>query len=117
MDRLDDWDAETVGDALDVLQDLVLWELAPPRWAQVERILDRIATALAARDAEDLRDAIADLELSGPVRALLIGRDGMGGIPEPVLDRRNELVHALTREQSPGPATAAEGGSDGKPAS
>jgi CATRA-associated small protein len=116
MDRLDEWDAETVGDALDVLQDLVLWELAPQRWAQVEQILDRIAQALGARDAEDLRDAIADLELSGPVRVLRIGSAGVGGIPEPVLDRRNSLVHALSQEQPAGPAPAPEGDRGGRPA-
>ena len=99
MDRPDDWDAETVGDALDLLQDLVLWELVPGRWEQVGAILDRITAALTTHDAEQLRDAVADLELSGPVRALRIGSTGERGIPEPVLDRRNTLVHTLAEER------------------
>jgi hypothetical protein len=113
-----DWDAETVDDALDVLQDLASWELAPQRWEQVARILERIAAAAAARDAEDLRGAVADLELSGPVRALRIGGAGASGIPEPVLDRRNTLVHALSQERSPGSATgpAPEAGRGAEPA-
>jgi hypothetical protein len=102
-----DWDAETVDDALDVLQDLVLWELVPERWARVDSIIDRITVALAARDAGDLRDAVADLELSGPIRALRIGSTGERGIPEPVLDRRNSLVHALTAEKKAAARTEA----------
>lgn len=94
-----DLDAETVGDALDVLQDLVLWELAPERWEHVGVVLGHITTALAGREAEALRDAVADLELSGPVRALRIGSADEHGIPEPVLELRNTLVHRLTREQ------------------
>ncbi|WP_305785579.1 CATRA system-associated protein [Symbioplanes lichenis] len=95
----DGWDAETVGDALDVLQDLVLWQLVPDRWSQVDRLLGRIAAAFAAGDADEVRAAVAYLELSGPVRALRIGTAGVDGIPEPVLERRNTLVHALVREQ------------------
>jgi hypothetical protein len=115
MDRPEDWDAETVDDALDVLQDLVLWELAPQRWEQVGEILERITAALAARDADDLREAVADLELSGPVRALRIGSASTGGIPEPVFDRRNTLVHSLSNEQSRRSATTPEGGRGDKP--
>ncbi len=110
----EDWDAETVGDALDVLQEIVLWELLPERWEQVGRILDRITAALAANDVEDLRDAVADLELTGPVRALRIGGTGERGIPEPVLERRNTLVHALTEERRAAPGTEADHGDQGQ---
>jgi hypothetical protein len=99
MNPREDWDDEIVGDALDVLQDLVLWQLVPERWAQVGGILDRIISALATRDVEELHDAVADLELNGPVRALRIGSTGETGIPEPILERRNTLVHALTDER------------------
>jgi len=108
MERPEDLDAETVDDALDVLQDLVLWELAPRRWEQVGEILDRITAALAAHDADDLREALAHLELS-PVRALRIGSAGTTGIPQPVLDRRNTLVYRLGNEQSRRSATRPEG--------
>lgn len=93
------WDDETVQDAIDVLQDLVLWELTAQRWEHAARILDRIAAALSARDVEELRDAVAELELSGPVRLSRIGSALKTGIPQPVFDRRNTLVHALTAEQ------------------
>jgi hypothetical protein len=115
VDGHEDWDAETLGDALDVLQDLVLWELVPQRWEQVEQLLDRMQVAIASRDAGDLRDAVADLELSGPVRVSLIGSTPIRGIPEPVLERRNSLVHALTLEQARRSATT-EAGSGDKPA-
>jgi hypothetical protein len=115
MDRPEDWDTETADHALDLLQELVLWELAPQRWAQVGEILDRITTALAAHDADDLREAVADLELNGPIRALRIGSAGAGGIPEPVLDRRNTLVYSLSNQQSRRPATTPEGGRGDQP--
>lgn len=105
-------DRETVDDALDVLQDIVLWELTGPRWQQVEQILERIGTALAVGDPAALRDAVADLELSGPTRTLRIGGTGTRGIPEPVFDRRNTLVHSLGQEQAKPPV---EGGSSGRP--
>ncbi|MEV7628708.1 CATRA system-associated protein [Actinoplanes sp. NPDC089786] len=99
MDNRAGLDRETVDDALDVLRDIVLWELTPQRWEQVTLILGRLADALAAGDPEELRDAVADLELSGPTRALRIGGTETGGIPEPVLERRNTLVHSLSRDQ------------------
>jgi hypothetical protein len=95
---MDPWDAETVQDAVDVLDDLVLWELAPQRWEQVDRILAWIDRALRARDGDDLRAAVAELELSGPVRILRIGGNQQTPVPPPVLDRRNALVHTLTRD-------------------
>ncbi|GIM66958.1 CATRA system-associated protein [Actinoplanes auranticolor] len=98
-----DWDTETVGDALDVVQDLAFWELPPEGWEGVGAILDRIGSALATRDLESLAEAVADLELSAPSRALRIGSRVERGIPEPVLERRNTLVHALTQEHSAGP--------------
>jgi hypothetical protein len=112
MDRPELWDAESVDDALDVLQDLSSWELAPHRWEQVARILERIAAAAATHDGEDLRGAVADLELSGPVRALRIGGAGASGIPEPVLDRLNTLVHTLSQERPTGSAPEAGRGAE-----
>ena len=113
MKHRDNWDTETVDDALDVLQDLVLWELVPERWELVDRLLGRIGAAFVAGDADELREAVADLELSGPVRALRIGGTTVQGIPEPVLDRRNTLVHTLSQQR---PKPPAEGRRDEQPA-
>ena len=110
-----DWDDETLGDALDVLQDLVLWELVPQRWEQVEKILARIGTAMASHDVDDLRDAVADLELSGPVRLSMIGTIPVRGIPEPVFDRRNTLVYELILKRERRSAATTETGSGDRP--
>src|SRR5262245_22139687 len=96
MDSVPGWDSETVNDALGVLGDLPLWQLSPPRWAQVGQTLDQLATAYLTGDVYGFRDAVADLELSGPVRALRIGSTQATGIPEPVLERRNSMVYELT---------------------
>jgi len=94
------WDAETIDDALEKLQDLVLWQLAPQRWDQVDRILGRMAAAMAAGDEDEMREAVADLELSGPTRILRIGSASEDGIPEPVLERRNTLVYSLVPREA-----------------
>ncbi|WP_238009095.1 CATRA system-associated protein [Dactylosporangium sp. AC04546] len=107
MGPLNDMDAETVEDLLDVLQDVVLWRLTEHRWMLVQQALDDVAVALAATDPADLRDALVSLQLSGPVRALRIGSVDTVGVPDPVLDRQNTLVHALVELRGPrsrGPA-------------
>ena len=96
-------DAETVDDELDVLGYLAAWEQAPHRWDSVFLILQRMAAALAVRDGVELRDAIADLQLSGPVRIQRIGSANTTGIPEPVLDPRNTLVTSSPRNAPPDP--------------
>ena len=100
-----DWDTETVGDALDVARDLVLWELGSEQWERVGVILDRIGAALATGDPGGFSDALVELELSAPGRIVRIGSRAGRGIPEPVLERRNTLVHALTREHRAGSET------------
>ncbi|GIF23187.1 hypothetical protein BJ973_000457 [Actinoplanes tereljensis] len=103
MDLPGSWDYETVQDAVDVLQDLVLWEMSTQRWEHVAAILGRIDAALGARDADELRQAVAELEISGPVRILRIGGKTVTGVPQPVLDLRNTLVHKLTPERRNAP--------------
>lgn len=88
-------DAEATADALDVLEDLPEWELAPARWERVRDILDSLEAALRARDREAAQEAIADLELSGPVRVTRIGTKPTVPAPEEVRDRRNRLVHSI----------------------
>ncbi|WP_431917799.1 CATRA system-associated protein [Nonomuraea jabiensis] len=88
-------DAEATADALDVLNDLPDWELAPARWERVHDILGAFETALHSRDSDAAQEAIADLELSGPVRATRIGTALLTSAPQEVRDRRNRLVHSL----------------------
>ncbi|MEU6021934.1 CATRA system-associated protein [Micromonospora sp. NPDC047134] len=93
------WDAETVDDALHVLQDIVLWELIPERWEHIGSLLSRLSATLDTGEVDQAREALIELELSGPVRANRIGQTETKGIPEPLLERRNTLVHRLTAEQ------------------
>ncbi|MEV6373563.1 CATRA system-associated protein [Micromonospora musae] len=99
MERPESWDAETLGDALDLLQDMVLWELVPERWEHIGLLLSRLEVALATGEGDEARDVVVELELSGPVRANRIGSAERSGIPELVLERRNMLVHSLTGER------------------
>ncbi|MEV7196855.1 CATRA system-associated protein [Streptomyces sp. NPDC093510] len=91
-------DNEAREDAVNVLQDLVEWHLAPQRWERVDSIVDSIADALARRDDEALREATAELELTGPVRITRIGTRSVIPVPERTRDRANHLVHTLGRQ-------------------
>lgn len=103
MDTPPRWDADTVADALDVLAEVPAWRLSPQRWEQVHLILGRMDAAFAGNDAQDLRDAVTDLVLSGPKRILRIGSQARTGVPDHVLARRNPLVHALSKEKPAAP--------------
>jgi hypothetical protein len=116
MDGAQRWDEETVEDALDVLEDVVLWELTPQRWERVVTILDDIGAAVSAGHPDDLRAAVADLELSGPTRAFRIGSTEVSGISPPILERRNRLVHSLADRRTPvQPPAPAESDADVRP--
>ncbi|MEU4690979.1 CATRA system-associated protein [Actinoplanes sp. NPDC023714] len=111
MDRPGKWDTETAGDALAVLEDLALWIVTPGRWERIDGLLARMQDALSTGDPAGLAGIVAQLELCAPSRITPIGADGARGIPEPVLERQNRLVHALTPDRGAdrpdGPRTGA----------
>lgn len=107
-------DDEARDDAVDVLGDLVEWELAPQRWERVDAIVVSLADALAQGDGEALREATAELELTGPVRITRIGTSSLIPVPERTLDRANHLVHALGRGQERQPQEQADVSTDGR---
>ncbi|GAB2606759.1 hypothetical protein Aab01nite_01940 [Paractinoplanes abujensis] len=96
---MDPWDDETVQDAVAVLQHLVMWTHGPQRWEEVDLAMVELRAAFEAGDADAVRAAIAELDRLGPDRILRIGSRTATGIPTPVLDRRNTLVHWLTRHR------------------
>jgi hypothetical protein len=107
-------DLETIEDALDVLRDLVLWDMSPERWDHVAGILQRLTVALSRHDVDELRASVAELELSGPVKASRIGSATTASAPEPVVERQVMLVHALVLER--GHLSSAESNRYGDPA-
>ncbi|WP_069766881.1 CATRA system-associated protein [Streptomyces sp. LUP30] len=106
-------DGESRDDAVDVLKDLIEWELAPQRWEQVDSIVDSLADAVARGDGDALREATAELELTGPVRITRIGAKSVIPVPEETRDRANHLVHALGRQQERQQQERADASSDG----
>ncbi|MFI9568782.1 CATRA system-associated protein [Streptomyces rishiriensis] len=108
-------DGETRDDAVDVLDDLLQWQLTAERWEHVEALVRSLDQALAARDADALRAATAELELAGPVRITRIGTKALIPVPEKTRDRANRLVHTLGgRPQEPRPdGPADDTGGDG----
>lgn len=96
-------DEDLRAEAHDVLQDVEHWRLTGPRWATVRGVLDAMRAAYDAGDAEALRAAVYDLELSGPVRANSLNGPEVGGPPELVYDRANHLVHDLSGDEAARP--------------
>lgn len=105
-------DEDAAVDALDVLAEMPGWRLTPERWEQVLLLLDRMDAAFRAADVRELRDSIADLEISGPTRIDRVGSRVVTGIPDQVAGRRMPLMHALGREKPPAPAPKDAGGTD-----
>ncbi|MGX1543065.1 CATRA system-associated protein [Streptomyces adustus] len=109
-------DGETRDDAVDVLTDLLEWQLVEERWEGVDAILRSLTEALAAGDGAALRNATAELELAGPIRITRIGAEPLIPAPDRTRDRANRLVHALgsqpPKPRDDGPADDAEGDDD-----
>ena len=95
MDSAAEW-AAGVAAALGALRDLDRWEFPAPWWDLVGETLDQLAGAYADGDTEELWAAAADLLPVGPVRATRLGSTVPIGIPGPVLERRDVLVHTLS---------------------
>lgn len=112
------WDSGDVtavrAEALDVLSDALLWQLAEERWQPIEQILTAMDAALAHGDMDALAAATADLELAGPLRLIPIG-PAVGPTPK-ARDLLNRLVHSLggvaAGRQAGGPEDAGAGDAD-----
>ncbi|CCH32128.1 CATRA system-associated protein [Actinosynnema sp. NPDC047251] len=88
-------DQQSVADALDVLDDLIKWQLTARRWERVAELLDELGAAGRAGDDVRLREVVGALELVSPIRATPIGTEPTTPVPPVVLERRNERVDSL----------------------
>lgn len=64
-------------------------------------------------DGDALREATAELELTGPVRITRIGAKSLVPVPEQTRDRANHLVHALGRQPKQQQKERADASTDG----
>jgi hypothetical protein len=113
-------DPEAVVLALNRLNQLLLWRLAPGQWHPVEPIIDTMAGAVAAGDSDALRAGTADLEMVSPLRVTRIGSGPEVPAPERIRDRANHLVHLLggvasTQGEPAEPPPDRRGGGDDRP--
>lgn len=100
-------ESELHAEALEILGHLLTWHLPPERWTQAEQVIDEVATAMASADLAAFDRATADLELLGPVRIVRIGEspgNQLTAPPDPLRDRVNRLIHALSQPTRPDPA-------------
>lgn len=82
--------------ALDITSDVRNWRQA--QWTRVARAFETLTDALAADDPTALENALLELELAGPVRVRIKLGDEQDGVPEPVRDRADRLLHLLGGE-------------------
>lgn len=87
-------------DAANVLQDALSWELSPARWEGISAILQALESDLAEQDIDAIADAVAQLELAGPVRLTSIGAPPVTPPPPKVRERINQLIHQLSRSRA-----------------
>ncbi|MFC4055084.1 CATRA system-associated protein [Actinomadura syzygii] len=92
---------EVFAEALAIVREIFEWELAATRWDGAAQVLDALAEAAESDDLAAVRQAVADLELRGPVRITRIGATPVVPPPPPVRERLNHLVHRLSG--GPGP--------------
>jgi hypothetical protein len=95
--------AQLQDDAVNVLQDALLWELSPARWdgiAAVLQALEALEADLGQGDVDALTEAVAQLELAGPVRITRIGAPPVEPPPPKVRERINQLIHRLSRSRA-----------------
>jgi hypothetical protein len=57
-----------IDEIIDVLRDALIWVKAPVQWATIETIIDAMTDAARSRDPVALRQAMINLEISGPTR-------------------------------------------------
>ena len=86
---------EARAEALDVVSDVLQWQLHEARWRPLEQVLAAMDAAVAAGDTAGLMAATANLELAGPLRVTRIGAAPVVPAPAAVRDRLNRLVYAL----------------------
>lgn len=82
-----------VADLRVLLRDIPGWRLPTASWPGVEEALRAAQSALGARDASQLRNLVADLELFSPLRVQ--ARPGTAPLPTPAPEEINMLVHDI----------------------
>jgi CATRA-Associated Small Protein len=99
--QYDPMGAELRADALDVLHDTLQWRLVERRWTSVATVVAELARALRSGDVEAVRTSVYELELSGPVRATLVGDTPTVDAPEQVRVEINTLIFELAGADDP----------------
>jgi hypothetical protein len=93
--------AEAESAALEVLADVLEWQLPVPRWERVAELVQSIDEAVRGGDLVALESATIDLELLSPVRVTRIGstQDRVEAPPE-VRVRVNRLQHTFAESSA-----------------
>ncbi len=111
--------SQTVSEALDdagaALRSAARWDLTPDAWSRVAVVIERLAGALATHEVAAIDEAVAELELAGPVRVATRIGDSQS-VPPPIRERINELVEQIDHNvpaAGPNPAGTASGNDGG----
>lgn len=88
---LDELDADTRSDTLDIIEEIAKWRPSSQQWSRIEPILDRLEKALLESDQEKIQAAVVELELASPFRVPPVRR------PEPDKNAERELAERQDR--------------------
>jgi hypothetical protein len=83
-------------EALEVLREILHWEMDAVRWERLTEILDVAVESELSGDLDAFAHAVVQLELAGPVRITRISGTSPQPPPPPVRERINTLVHRLS---------------------
>jgi TIR domain len=91
-----------LSEALDVLSDVLTWQLATLRWHVIKQVLDAMDAALQANNLEALAEATIQLELSGPLRTTRIGGTSISAPTDVIRAQVVHLIHSLRDRRARG---------------
>ncbi|MET1071953.1 MAG: CATRA system-associated protein [Umezawaea sp.] len=80
---------------MDVLDDLLGWELSPGRWSEVSARLSALAAAVRTDDSADVINATVALELISPLMGPGMGKEPTVPSINEVRDKQGEIVNSL----------------------
>ncbi|WBC08882.1 CATRA system-associated protein [Micromonospora sp. WMMA1947] len=97
---------DLLDDLRNLLDDMNMWSLDPSGWAYVDTLLGQVKVAFSAGEADAIRKAVADLELSGPTRAKSADSGATGRQPPKTRDKLASLKDTLNAPKRTGPGKA-----------
>ncbi|WP_431896752.1 CATRA system-associated protein [Micromonospora haikouensis] len=93
---------DVLDDLRNVLDDMDDWQLDPAGWADVDTLIERVASSLAAGATDEFRDAVAYLGWSGPTKVKSADSGTTGKQPPKIREKVTRLKDTLESPKQSG---------------